>query len=149
MKKTVFVIACFVTLIITSVAFTTSNPPLYKNLKILPKDISKEGLDSVMHNFNSSLGVRCGFCHVRNEEKKSMDFASDDKPEKLIARKMMLMTYAINKNYFPAEKGATKEQASIQTITCYTCHKGQEIPAAFISDSTHREHGNEGRMKMN
>ncbi|MGH2564971.1 MAG: hypothetical protein ACRDE5_10680, partial [Ginsengibacter sp.] len=36
----------------------------------------------------------------RNEAEKKMDFASDDKPEKKVARKMMLMAIDINKNYF-------------------------------------------------
>ena len=35
-----------------------------------------------------------------------MDFASDDKPEKNIARKMMLMAIDINKNYFAKMNGS-------------------------------------------
>ncbi len=34
------------------------------------------------------------------KRQRTMDFASDDKPEKKIARKMMLMAIDINKNYF-------------------------------------------------
>ena len=51
-------------------AFTTTHEPHFKNLKILPKDISEHDLDSVMHHFTASLGVKCNFCHVRNEEAK-------------------------------------------------------------------------------
>ena len=129
MKKTIFVIAAFISFITISVAFTTFDPPRFKNLKILPKDISKEALDSVMHNFSHSLNVKCDFCHVHNEEKKTWDMASDANPYKLIARKMMLMATAINKNYFPPEKGS-KDQQAIQTITCFTCHKGEAIPVS-------------------
>jgi len=81
-------------------AFTTTPDPHFTNLQILPKDISMYDLDSVMHHFTASLGVKCNFCHVWNEDTKKMDFPADDKPEKSIARKMMLMSIDINKNYF-------------------------------------------------
>ena len=100
MKKSFLVILVCVISVILFQAFTTSKEPRYKNLQILPKDISGHDLDSVMHHFTAALGVKCNFCHVRNEEAKQMDFASDAKPEKKIARKMMLMAIDINKNYF-------------------------------------------------
>ncbi len=128
MKKIFFGFLAFIGIITISTSFKTNEPPGYKNLKILPKDISKEDLDSIMHHFSASLSVRCGFCHVHNEEKKTWDMASDENPYKLIARKMMLMTNDINKKYFPPEKD-DKDAGKIQTITCYTCHKGDPIPA--------------------
>ncbi|MDQ6756899.1 MAG: c-type cytochrome [Bacteroidota bacterium] len=128
MKKTFLIVITFISII--SVAFTTFTPPKFKNLKILPKDISKQDLDSIMHNYSYSLGVKCDFCHVHNEEKNTWDMASDANPYKLIARKMMLMTTDINKKYFKPEGGKKNEQA-IQTITCYSCHKGEAIPVAI------------------
>ena len=98
-KSYLIILACFVSVTLFQ-AFTTSQDPIFKNLEVLPKDISKHDLDSVMHHFTAALGVKCNFCHVRNEDAKNMDFASDDKPEKKIARKMMLMAIDINKNYF-------------------------------------------------
>ena len=130
MKKTLLIICGFICVISISLAFTTFDPPRYKNLKILPKDISKQAMDSTMHFFSFSLGVKCGFCHVRDEEKKSWDMASDAKPEKLIARKMMTMTDGINKKYFPPEDGK-HDAVAIQAISCYTCHKGEPMPLAF------------------
>lgn len=100
MKKSLLVILSCIASVIIFQAFTTLYEPPFKNLQILPKDISGHDLDSVMHHFTAALGVKCNFCHVRNEEAKQMDFASDDKPEKKIARKMMLMAIDINKNYF-------------------------------------------------
>ncbi|MGH2563775.1 MAG: c-type cytochrome, partial [Ginsengibacter sp.] len=100
MKKSFLIIFTCVIAILIFQAFTTSYEPHFKNLQILPKDISGHDLDSVMHHFTASLGVKCNFCHVRNEAEKKMDFASDDKPEKKVARKMMLMAIDINKNYF-------------------------------------------------
>ena len=100
MKKSFLILFGCILAIVCFQAFTTSNDPKFKNLQILPKDISDHDLDSVMHHFSQALGVKCNFCHVRNEEEKKMDFASDEKPEKKIARKMMLMAIDINKNYF-------------------------------------------------
>jgi hypothetical protein len=96
MKKTFLVTLAFAGMIALSLAFTKEEEPIYKNLKILPKNISKEQLDSVMHHFTASLNVKCNFCHVRNEEAKSWDFASDDNKHKLVAREMMKMTDKIN-----------------------------------------------------
>lgn len=121
-------------------AFTTSQKPKWQNLEILPQDISKDDLDSVMHHFTASLGVKCGFCHVKNVELDKMEFAKDDKPEKLIARKMMLMAIDINKNHFTEieeemhdKKDLTTTpmdsvQVMLQYVTCYTCHQGKEKP---------------------
>ncbi len=100
MKKSLLIVFGCIICVMLFQAFTTSNDPEFKNLQILPKDISEHDLDSVMHHFSQSLGVKCNFCHVRNEDAKKMDFPSDEKPEKNIARKMMLMAIDINKNYF-------------------------------------------------
>lgn len=127
MKKTFLLLLGFSILII-SVAFTTFDPPGYKNLKVLPKDISEKALDSIMHFYSVSLGSQCDFCHVHNQLRDTWDMASDAKPEKLIARKMMLMTDGINKKYFPPEQGHTDPQI-IQAITCYTCHRGEPMPS--------------------
>ncbi len=100
MKKSLSILATCVVAILLFQAFTISPQPGYKNLQVLPKDISHHDLDSVMHFFTASLGVKCDFCHVKREGERWPDFASDDKMEKKVARKMMLMSIAINKNYF-------------------------------------------------
>jgi Photosynthetic reaction centre cytochrome C subunit len=100
MKKSLFIIAGCITSIILFQAFTIMREPHFKNLQILPKDISDHDLDSVMHHFSLSLGVKCNFCHVVDTAARRLDAASDAKPEKNIARKMMLMAIDINKNYF-------------------------------------------------
>ena len=128
MKKTFLIVTAFICFITLAVAFTQA-PPGYKNLQILPKDISERSLDSVMHNYSKSLGVNCGFCHLHNELRDTWDMASDIKPEKQIARKMMLMEKGINTKYFPNEDG-DKNQPLIQAVTCYTCHKGEAMPVS-------------------
>jgi cytochrome c553 len=128
MKKSVFVIILFSTAIAISFAFVTADTPTYKNLKVLKKNTTKQELDSVMHFFTTSLGEKCGFCHFRNEATKSVDFSSDENPNKNVARYMMRMNAKINKKYF---KDKDKDQSSTQTIqavTCYTCHHGEAMP---------------------
>lgn len=125
--------------IIALQAFNTNPQPKYQNLQILPQNISEKGLDSVMHHFTNSLGVKCSYCHVRNTETKKMDFASDAKPEKQIARKMMLMAIDINKNHFSQIEEEMhdsivqpKDTAAVgymlKYVTCYTCHHGNPHP---------------------
>lgn len=127
MKKTFFILCGFISFISVSVAFTSFDPPIYKNLKILPKDISQHAMDSIMQYYSVSLGVTCNFCHVHNTLRDTWDMASDANHHKIISRKMMLMTDGINAKYFPSEKD-NKGQQLIQTVTCYTCHKGEVIP---------------------
>jgi hypothetical protein len=138
-KSIVVIIACLISVFVIQ-AFTTSYQPRFTNLQILPKDISKDGLDSVMHHFTASLGVKCNYCHVANQETRKMDFAKDDKPEKQIARKMMLMTIDINKNHFQQIEEGMKDGMALPNtdtssvsymlkyVTCYTCHHGDPHP---------------------
>ena len=112
----------------------------FKNLKVLPKNISKKQLDAVMENWEHSLGVRCGFCHVRNEETNKMDFALDGKPEKEMARKMYKMTADLNKKYFNAGKDSTG--MVMQTgVNCNMCHNGSAHPKLKAPEAKRRPQG--------
>ena len=94
------------------------------NLKVLPKNISYEELDSIMDSFKDALGVKCGHCHASQKDNpRKMYFASDAKPEKETARKMMRMTSRINRKYFSPSDG----EAMIQ-VQCQTCHRGNAKP---------------------
>lgn len=99
--------------------------PNFKNLKVLPKDISDDDLKGVMRSFNDALGVKCGFCHAQGSDGK-MDFASDANPKKDVARYMMNMTREINKNYFEVENPAE------YAVKCATCHGGNTSPSAQV-----------------
>jgi len=127
MKRTIFVVLGFAFMISVSLAFTKDDP-IYKNLKVLPKNITKEQMDSVMHHFSGSLGVRCNFCHVRNDSTKTWDFASDANPHKAKAREMMKMTDKINDKYFDVTGGRRNITTQLM-VTCYTCHHGSTDPA--------------------
>ena len=126
MKKLFTITVCLFALVLMSFIITKDAPPLYKNLKVLPKNTTKEEMDSLMHHFARSLGKKCNFCHVFNDEQKKMDFESDAKKEKNIAREMWKMTAKLNKKYFDI-KDSKKLDAKLE-VTCYTCHRGAENP---------------------
>ena len=99
----------------------------YENLKVLPKNISSRDLQGLMtDDFEDGLGGGCGFCHAPARNGHGLDFASDAKPEKEIARGMMRMTLVINKKFFKTKHPVLGSQ--VLTVTCATCHKGQPFP---------------------
>ena len=89
-------IVSFVLLVFVFIGIAATRPPARnneRNLKVLPKDISNADLDSVMETYSKHLNVSCDFCHANSKvNKKDLDYASDDKPEKEITRQMMRMT---------------------------------------------------------
>jgi len=122
--KVIASLSCFI--IIGIAASEQPKSKEFKNLQVLPKNITEDSLNKIMEGFNVSLGVECGNCHVYNKAFYRMEFDKDDKPEKEIARKMMQMTMDINKNYFQFNEAVTAAQ--VQAVNCYTCHKGMAIP---------------------
>ncbi|TCJ12515.1 c-type cytochrome [Flaviaesturariibacter flavus] len=129
MKKTI--IAGSVLVAVLALSFTIQGEePKYKNLRILPKNISKEQMDSVMHHFSAALGQKCNFCHVRVDSTRTWDFASDGNKHKLIAREMLKMTNDVNKKYF-GFAGNPKHLDTKLTVTCFTCHNGKVEPATI------------------
>ena len=103
-------------------------PPPLKNLQVFPKDISRDQLMSNMKFFAQSLGVRCVHCHVGEEGKplSTFDFASDAKPQKLVARKMLAMVHRIN-----SEDLGVKDFKDVK-VTCFTCHRGLTKPLTAL-----------------
>jgi len=125
-KKTLTLAVLAATVVMMS-GFMSRQEPQHKftNLKVLPKNISKDDLDKVMDGFKAALGVKCNFCHApRKDDPKKLDFASDEKNHKLIARDMMRMTAKINKKYFHR----LDKEGKITNITCISCHNGKEEP---------------------
>lgn len=106
-------------------AFTINGDGEFKNLKVLPKNISKDDLDSTMKHYAKSLGVKCGFCHERNADGK-FDYASDKNKHKEITRDMMKMTNKLNKKYFDNE---LDKKTGLNVVTCFSCHNGLKKPA--------------------
>ena len=107
-----------------------------QNLKVLPKNISDKNLDHMMDEWAASLGVRCNFCHARNDQTKKMDFASDAKPEKTEAREMFRMMSKINKKYFEAKKDSLG-MVMTSGVNCNTCHNGKAHPEVVVPKREH------------
>jgi len=83
----------------------------FKNIKVL-NDIPADQLGRVMDLMSASLGVKCSFCHNTD------NFSSDEKRNKQTARKMISMTFDINKANFNGRP----------QVTCNSCHNGHNEP---------------------
>jgi tetratricopeptide (TPR) repeat protein len=97
----------------------------FKNLKVLPKNISPGELRAIMGQFTRALGVRCGYCHAARPGEQHPDFALDDKPEKKTARVMMEMTRDLNDRYIATLEDHSNPPIQVQ---CITCHRGIAHP---------------------
>jgi len=131
-KKRLFVTAGVLTVLAATISATLPRqqqhePPKLVNLKVFPKNVPYRVLDHEMDVWSASLGVRCNFCHARNEQTNKMDFASDAKPEKTMARHMFEMTAKINKKYFGAKKDSLGMMMNTG-VNCNTCHNGTSHP---------------------
>jgi hypothetical protein len=99
----------------------------YTNLQVLPKDISPKDLQRIMvDEFEDGLGVACNFCHAQEKGSLHLDYASDAKPEKEIARAMMRMTMDVNKKYFSVDQPLIGD--TLMAISCSNCHHGTAHP---------------------
>jgi photosynthetic reaction center cytochrome c subunit len=90
------------------------------NVKVLTGLLAQQ-FQEEMNFMVQALGVSCNTCHVRN------NFASEDNEKKIIARRMLELTKAINTQFFPDYKPKADESV-LGKVTCYTCHKGESIP---------------------
>ncbi|MFI5138296.1 MAG: c-type cytochrome [Sphingobacteriales bacterium] len=125
-----FLVILLLSATISVMASATISKPegnTYINLKVLPKNISSKDLQKIMvDDFEDGLGVACNFCHAKNKTTGLLDYASDAKPEKQIAREMMHTTIGINRKYFKI-KHAMLGSDNL-TVTCNTCHNGVTFP---------------------
>ena len=65
---------------------------------------------------SAALGIDCSECHL-NAGTEKVDWAADT-PRKMIARKMVTMMTAINRDNFSGR----------QIVTCWSCHRGRDRP---------------------
>jgi photosynthetic reaction center cytochrome c subunit len=93
---------------------TQTADSVYKNIQVL-KGISSDQLIPAMRFITTSLGVECSYCHLPDH------FDQDDKKPKQIARDMMRMMFAIDKDSFQGNR----------EVTCYSCHRGSTKPQAI------------------
>ena len=118
--------------------------PAPTNLKVLPKDMTRQQVTQVMRGFTRALGVRCQHCHVgEGNDLSKFDFASDAKVTKEIARKMITMVTDINGKYLlgveapppppppadaPPAAAPAAPAAPGPKVTCFSCHRGALKP---------------------
>lgn len=113
----------------------------FKNVQVLPKTLTRQELIAIMRTFTRGLGVRCNHCHVvtATTPEEQLDFASDAKEEKRVARVMIQMTQQINGPWLErveAAEGHHEEeahapaagQAAQMRVGCWTCHRGKPEP---------------------
>ena len=104
-------------------------PDKFTNLKVFNKKIAKDDLVQAMRGMSISLGVRCGYCHAQKvgaamtQGHVPLDFASDEKPTKGTARKMLKMVSDINDKYLTKLEPKAKLD-----VGCVTCHHGLPRP---------------------
>jgi len=128
-KRKIIVTGALLAVVIISVAAIEPGHKKneFKNLKVLPKNISSKNLQKIMvDEFQDGLGVGCSFCHAQEKGSLHLDYSSDEKPEKEIARSMMRMTMNINKKYFGVKHPVIGDD--VLTISCSSCHHGTAHP---------------------
>jgi tetratricopeptide (TPR) repeat protein len=110
-------------------------PNGFTNLQVWPADTPRPVILNFMNAFNRSLGITCDYCHVQRDGR--FDFASDEKREKRVARKMILLRDSINVQLSaivdkPVTAGPTSVEArpgAPTRVLCASCHHGLPIPA--------------------
>jgi hypothetical protein len=111
--------------------------PAPTNLKVLPKDLTGQQVRDIMETWAGSLGVHCDTCHMADASnpgpngRPRLNFADDSKPDKNIARIMYTMTQQINGDYI-SKASALDPDGMNMKVTCGTCHRGHEMPEAFV-----------------
>lgn len=114
-------------------AAVVSDSTAWQNLQVLSDTLSRDELMAEMHRFKDALGVTCAYCHVRTSD--GMDFVSDDRGHKRIAREMIRLERRLNAADLPAIAGL--DAHGTPEVTCWTCHRGETRPATAIPpDST-------------
>jgi photosynthetic reaction center cytochrome c subunit len=121
LRPVALALAAAALLAVTSAAAQTARPlPPLENVRVLTGWDAAQVRDE-MRRMAEAVGVKCDHCHVQG------NFASDEKRAKHTGRRMLELTVALNKEYFPTHTPA--EGASrLGRITCYTCHQGAATP---------------------
>jgi len=133
MNKKIFIYTGIGLFIGAGIAATTptQEKPVWKNLKVIPKNTDEEQMERIMYKYTRQLSVTCIYCHPPTKPgviPKDVDFASEENPKKLITRDMMRMTDKLNKKYFGYKNDYSMNSFAEAVITCNTCHRGVHKP---------------------
>ena len=96
---------------------------IYKNVQVLG-DLSVGQFTRTMASITQWVAPTqgCNYCH------NPANMADDGKYTKVVARRMLQMTQNINQNWQP--------HVAATGVTCYTCHRGLNIPANVWVDTS-------------
>ncbi len=89
---------------------------VYQNVKVLG-DLSVAQFSRTMASITQWVAPNegCTYCH------NPANFAEDTLYTKVVARRMIQMTQRVNSDW--------KQHVALTGVTCYTCHRGNNIPA--------------------
>lgn len=136
MRRTLFIVCTFAVFGCTAIQQQKSQPPAaddlhFRNLQVLPQNISRDELVTTMRRFAQGLGVGCDYCHAAATpvagQQPQLDFPSDAKREKDTARMMIRMTNRIN------DETIARVPDAHTTVSCWTCHRGEAQPEVVPS----------------
>ena len=101
-------------------------PDSLVNVQVIAKTTAPVQVWGMMRNIAGGLGVTCTFCHVGSEGSplEQIDFASDQKRNKLVARQMMRLVQEVNARLDTIPAGPTPTVV----VSCATCHRGVSRP---------------------
>ena len=68
-------------------------PDHFTNLTVLPTTITKPELMGIMKQFAVTMKIRCSYCHTVSDDLSEGSFASDEKPTKEEARKLLRLIH--------------------------------------------------------
>jgi hypothetical protein len=121
--------------------------PAPTNLQVLPKDLTGAQVREIMQGWAGDLGVHCDTCHAADTNgagpngRPHLNFASDAKDEKQMARIMYQMLEADKKDYVAKVAAMDKMDEPAAPLTCGTCHRGQLDPEKFTPSEQHPPQG--------
>jgi hypothetical protein len=117
--------------------------PAPTNLQVLPKDLTGQQVHEIMEHWAGDLGVHCDTCHAADPNnvgpngRPRLNFASDEKDEKKMARIMVTMTQDLKANYIAKVAAMDKMSEPAAPVTCGTCHRGHLDPEAYTPEAEH------------
>ena len=121
--------------------------PAPTNLKVLPKDLTGAQVHETMEGWAGDLGVHCDNCHAADPNnvgpngRPRLNFASDEKDEKQMARIMYQMMETDKKDYVARVAAMDKMDEPAAPLTCGTCHRGHLDPEKFTPAPEHPPQG--------
>lgn len=118
--KHIFVVGAIVFAGLAGIAPAQSKQQLsdevFKNIQVL-NGIPVDDFMGTMGIMSAAVGYDCSECHT-NAGTELVNWAADN-PKKVVARKMVRMVEAINKENFSGR----------QMVTCWSCHHGRDRPS--------------------